>query len=319
MTSNDAVPIAAAIGLVGVLMAAVVQVQAVRERAYPTQSDAEATLYVTSRTAARRLALAYPALAADMYWIRTLQYYGGTKQRLLAIPPGIAPPPLLSRDPSASYPLLYPLLDLTTSLDPRFNVAYRFGAIFLAESFPNGAGRPDLAVTLLQKGLLERPDKWEYMADIGFVHYWYTHDYRAAAQWFNQASGLPGAPWWLKSLAATTLAEGGDRRSSRQMWTAIRESAEIDWLQKDAARRLSQLDALDQIDQLNGRVNAFVQRTGQRPAGWASLISAGELPGVPLDSTHTPFELSSEGRVRLSQRSPLWPLPEEPQAISPRQ
>ena len=72
------------------------------------------------------------------------------------------------------------------------------------------------------------------MQDIGFVHYWFRHDYRAAADWFERAGDMPGAPWWLQSLAATTLAQGGDRQSSRVMWTAIRQSAEIDWLRNDA-------------------------------------------------------------------------------------
>ena len=86
------------------------------------------------------------------------------------------------------YTLLYPLLDLTTTLDPHFNIAYRFGSIFLAEAYPGGAGRPDLAIALLEKGLRARPDKWEYMQDIGFVHYWWRHDYQAAAAWFDAAS-----------------------------------------------------------------------------------------------------------------------------------
>ena len=44
-----------------------------------------------------------------------------------------------------TYALLYPLLDLTTTLDPYFSIAYRFGAIFLGEPYPGGPGRPDLA------------------------------------------------------------------------------------------------------------------------------------------------------------------------------
>ena len=203
----DAVKLTAAIVLIIALLAAAVWVQAARERAYPPLEEEEATLYVTSPVAVRRLSLAYTALAADLYWIRALQYYGGTKRRLESVV--LAPPPMLAADPSAGYPLLYYLLDLTTSLDPRFNVAYRFGAVFLAEPYPAGPGRPDLAVTLLEKGLRERPDKWEYMQDIGFVHYWSNHDYRAAATWFEKGSLVPGGPWWLRSLAATTLAQGG--------------------------------------------------------------------------------------------------------------
>jgi hypothetical protein len=209
---------------------------------------------------------------------------------------------------------LYPLLDLTTTLDPRFNVAYRFGSVFLAEPFPNGPGRPDLAVALLEKGLRDRPDKWEYMHDIGFVQYWYRGDYRAAAAWFDRAGRAPGAPWWLKSLAATTLAQGGDRRSSRQMWTAIRESAEVDWLRQDAERRLVQLRALDEIDRLQALVSDFLKRTGQRTTTWQALARDRLVPGVMVDPSGTPYELTGEGVVRLSQGSPLWPLPVEPQA-----
>src|SRR5204862_5788881 len=136
---------------------------------------------------ARRLSLAYTGLAADVYWSRAIQYYGRTKSRLAMEFP---PPPALVADPAVSYPLLYPLLDLTTTLDPRFNIAYRFGAIFLAEQYPGGAGRPDLAMKLLGKGLREQPDKWEYMQDIGFLNYWWIHDYRTAAEWFSRAGQI---------------------------------------------------------------------------------------------------------------------------------
>ena len=274
------------------LMAAVVQVQSARELAYPAGTDAGDTLYLKSGDTLRHLTVSLNALASDLYWIRAIQHYGGTKRRL-------AETPGLPQTPSAStnYELLYPLLDITTSLDPRFRIAYRFGAVFLAETYPNGPGRPDLAVQLLEKGLGAQPDKWEYMQDIGFVHYWYNHDYKVAAAWFQRAGEVPGAPWWLRSLAATTLAQGGDRRSSRTMWLAIRESADVDWLRRDADRRLIQLDALDQIEQLQNLIDR-----------------AGVLRGVPLDPAGVPYEIV-EGRVRLSQKSPLWPLPDEPERL----
>jgi hypothetical protein len=318
MTRHDAVTLGAAIVVVIALMAAAVQVQAARERAYPSRGEEEATVYITSSEAARRMSLGHSTLAADIYWIRALQYYGGTKRRLASEWPQLAPPPSLAADPAAGYPLLYPLLDLTTSLDPRFNVAYRFGATFLAEPSPNGPGRPDLAVALLDKGLRARPDKWEYMQDIGFVHYWYNHDYREAASWFDKASRVAGAPWWLKPLAATTLVQGGDRRSSRQMWTAMRQSAENDWLKQEADRRLAQLLALDEIDRLQQAVERVAGRAGQRPTDWPSLIRAGVIPGVPLDPAGKPYDIGSDGMVRLSRTSPLWPPPEEPQAATPR-
>lgn len=303
---------------IAVLLAAAVQVQALRERAYPPVAGETDTLTLSSGSVVRRLSVAYTGLTADLYWIRAIQYYGGTKRRLVSEFPALTPPQALTSDPDAEYPLLYPLLELTTTLDPRFNVAYRFGAIFLAEPYPSGPGRPDLAVALLQKGLRERPDKWEYMQDIGFVHYWYGRDYATAATWFDRAARIPNAPWWLKSLAATTLTLGGDRRSSRQMWAAIRESAEVDWLRRDAERRLLQLQALDAIDELQKRLDAYGARTGQPAPDWPTLIRAGVVPGIPADPSGTPYELVSGGRVRLAESSALWPPPDEPQTVPPR-
>jgi hypothetical protein len=297
------------------LLAGAVQLQAARERLYPTAVEAEDTLYLTSGSSLVRLAGAFRVLAADLYWIRAVQYYGGTKHRLLtALEAGAAAPP-----PGAAgndYRELYPFLDVTTTLDPRFNIAYRFGAVFLAEAYPAGPGRPDLAVKLLEKGLRDQPDKWEYMQDIGFVHYWYRHDYQSAADSFNRAALIQGAPWWLKSLAATTLAQGGDRNSSRQMWESIRQSAEVDWLRRDAERRLTQLRALDQMDSLQAAVDRFVAATGSQPQGWAPIVRAQGWPGLPVDPSGTPFELTPAGVVRVAQKSPLWPLPVEPERVS---
>jgi tetratricopeptide (TPR) repeat protein len=298
--------VVAVVLLVVALLAAAAGLQRVREKRYPSTDVADASLYITSGSTLRRLTAGYNALAADLYWIRAIQYYGDTKLKLgdaaLALAraqPGNAPAPRPSGGTPPDYSLLYPLLDLTTSLDPRFNIAYRFGAIFLAEAYPGGAGRPDLAIALLEKGLREHPDKWEYMQDIGFVYYWWFRDFHTAADWFNRASQVPGAPWWLRSLAATTLLEGGDRRSSRTMWEAIRRSAEIDWLRHDAERRLSQLAALDQMDALQKVVDQHTP-----------------FPGIPVDPAGTPYEIDASGRVRLSTRSPLFPIPEEPQRLS---
>jgi len=301
-----------------VMLVAVVQLQGDRERRYPPEENNPDSVYISSGNAIRRLTGAYTAVAADVYWVRAIQYFGATRRRLAEERQrGPEPPPALAATPD-EYPNLYPLLDITTSLDPRFNIAYRFGAVFLAEPYPGGPGRPDLAIKLLEKGLAERPDKWEYMEDIGFVHYWYRHDYREAATWFGKAADLPRAPWWLRSLAASTLAQGGDRASSRRMWQGIRESAEIDWLRRDAERRLAQLQVLDDIDALQKRVDAFASQSGGPITDWASLVRAGAFPGIPVDPTRTPYGLDANGRVRLSPASSLWPLPDEPMLLDAR-
>ncbi len=310
MARDSMVSTALTLAGVALLVAGAAGVQWVREARYGTRAASEESISLTSGSALRGLTKGYNTLAADVYWIRTLQHYGGTRLRLSRVEPDQT-----AFTDEARYPLLYPLLDVTTTLDPRFNIAYRFGAIFLAEAEPGGAGRPDLAIALLEKGLKERPDKWEYMQDIGFVHYWWRGDYPQAAEWFARAADVPGAPWFLRSLAATTLAEGGDRGSSRIMWEAIGRSAENEWLRRDAERRLLQLQAMDDIDALQDAVDRYVAARGSAPPDWAALIRDGLLRDVRIDPTGTPYEIEPPGRVRVSRKSALFPLPEEPRRL----
>ena len=279
------------------LIGSVVSLQALHERrGGPLGGPGANLLYVQSPDAMTRLALSYDMLLADLYWIRAVQHYGGTR---------------LSTDPHKQFDILYPLLDLTTSLDPRFTVAYYFGSIFLAEPPPGGPGRPDLAIVLLEKGLRAQPDKWEFAQAIGFVHYWWLDDYEEAAAWFTRASMFPNAPFWMATLAATTLAEGGNRESSRLLWRQIAQSMETEGLRNEAQRRLQQLDAMDQLDRLRAVVEAFRARRGSLPADWAELRRGGYLTGTPVDPSGAPYRLQS-GVVTLDPDSPLDPLPKEP-------
>jgi hypothetical protein len=239
-------------------------------------------------------------VAADLSWIRALQHFGA--ERLS--PPGHV----------RTYALLYPLLDLTTTLDPYFSIAYRFGAIYLGEEYPDGPGRPDLAIALLKKGVAAQPTKWQYMMDLGFVYYWHLRDYKTAASAFERASAMPGAPSWLRPLAAVTLAEGGHRAASRSLWRQLEQSEEP-WLHDSARLRLAQLDAMDVIDSLHARVRAFREAHLDEPATWERLVSARLIPGIPLDSSGTPFVLdATTGAITVAPQSKLFPLPGQMQA-----
>jgi hypothetical protein len=275
-----------------------VALQIVRDARMPIV-PVDRLLYITSGDVMKKVALSYDALLADVYWIRAIQHYGGDRMSNI----------------EKRYELLYPLLDLTTSLDPRFMMAYRFGAIFLMEPYPGGAGRPDLAIGLLEKGITHTPDKWQYYLDIGFVYYWRLSDYRHAAEWFRRGGDLPDGPWWLRSYAAVMLAKGGDRQSSRFLWLNLYQTSQDDWIRNTAQLRLRQLDALDQIDQLYRIVGEYRQRAGRLPQTWTDVVAARLLRGVPLDPSGIPYLLDTlTGNVTVSSRSRLYPLPVEPTA-----
>jgi tetratricopeptide (TPR) repeat protein len=276
----------------GLAWGAAVSLQAYREQHHPLPPVTSDVLYVRGGSAVPRLALGFDAILADVYWIRAIQHFGGTRR---------------AQESDKTYTLLYPLLDLTTTLDPYFNIAYRFGALFLSEPYPAGPGRADLAISLLERGLAADPKRWQYAQDAGFVHYWYRQDYTTAAEWYDRASRIEGAPWWLRSMAASTLAEGGDRQSSRRMWRQLYDT----WVRNNAQLKLSQLQALDEIDALASLVSRYAEFRGVSPRSWNELVGMRWLAGVPLDPSGTPYELKPDapGGVALSEKSSLHPLP----------
>ena len=120
--------------------------------------------------------LEYATLAADIYWTRAVQYYGNKR---------------IGRDTNLES--LWPLLDMATELDPNLLPAYRFGATFLSEPEPRGAGRPDLAVKLLERGIAANPEYWRLNQDLGNVYYLELKDHAKAGEAYLEGSRKPGA------------------------------------------------------------------------------------------------------------------------------
>jgi hypothetical protein len=281
---------------IAALMSVAIALQVWRDRGWQAYDPASPVLWLRAGPSTARSLLGYETLVADLYWIRAVVYFGKQGQ---------------SKDQAKTYDLLYPFLDLVTTLDPRFTVAYRFGAIFLSEPPPNGPGRPDLAIKILERGVERSPERWEYLHDIGFVNYWHYRDFEAGAKWLERASAIPGSPLWLKATAASMHSAGGDRNSARALWRELGESADNDVMKANAALRLAQFDAMDALDQLDAIVFDFRTRVGRAPQSWRELVAARLLRGLPLDPSGTPFELDpATGAVTVSDRSPLYPMPQ---------
>lgn len=288
---------AAYLVVIALLLATAVGLQVWRDRGWTPYEPATPVLWLQNPQTMRKLALGFDSLVADVYWMRAVVYFG--RQRL-------------SERADKNYELLYPYLNLVTALDPRFTTAYRFGAIFLSEQPPGGPGHSEQAIELLKRGMEYNPNRWEFAHDIAFVHYWSHRDPIEAAEWMQRAAEVPGSPAWLKTSAATMLELGRDRESARSLWLQMRDTADVDWLRRTAEIRIQQLDAAEAIDQLNQIVWRYEARTGRIPATWQELVSARILRGIPLDPAGVPFELDQINEdVRLSERSPLWPLPLE--------
>lgn len=197
-----------------------------RDRWYPRTVADTRELYVTSGDAVGRFALGFDAVLADIYWIRAIQHYGRDRRSLTY---------------AGRYELLHPLIDITTTLDPNFSTAFQFGALFLSEPLPTGPDRLDLGIAVLEKGLRAEPTRWQYAQYLGFLHYWHSGDRQEAGRQFERAAAMPGAPIWLKPLAADMFIDGGDRATARTILESLALSEEP-WIRELAQRRLRELE-----------------------------------------------------------------------------
>lgn len=248
-------------------------------------------LYLPSGVWVKRLSLGYNGLFACLYWTRAVQHYG--RQRLA----------------KGHYDLLYPLLDITTTLDPELLLAYRFGAIFLTEEPPRGPGRPDQAIELLRKGIEQNPDYWRLWYDLGFVYYRSLKDYQRAAQAFYEGAKHPDAAPWMAVMAAKIAAEGGHHRWARLLWTELYNSTDDPLIRQNALSHLHRLQVEDDIELLEALLRHYQQQTGQHAESFRPLVAAGWLRSLPRDPLGYPYRLDAQGHVLLHPKSPLTAFP----------
>jgi hypothetical protein len=248
-------------------------------------------LYLWSGEHVRRLTPGFENLMADVYWLRTVQYFGGQRA--------------FSRE--KRFDLLVPLVNITTALDPRLEIAYRYGATFLAEEWPIGAGNPEAAIALLRRGVAHNPRNWQLRQDLGLFYLYFMNDPTRTSEILIEAASVPGAPPFLKTLAASVLVKGGERRSAMLLWQQIFEQSEPGQLKDNAALHLAQLRSLDAIDGLNAAGAEFARRAGHPPASLEELRRSGLTTAPIVDAVGTPFEYNAAtGQASFSPRSLLW-------------
>ena len=236
----------------------------------------------------KMMSLEYAPLMADFYWTRVVQFYGNKHMR-----------------GNANLELLWPLLDITTTLDPNLVPAYQFGAVFLSQLAPAGAGRPDLAVQLIQRGIKANPDQWRLYEDLGFVYYFDLKDYPKASEAFLEGSKNPKALVWMKVMAARIASEGESYATSAFLWNDIYETTTDPAIKKNAELHLQLLKVQEDCRQLDLVAQEFRERTGYRPKRMSELVEAGLLRGIPVDPMRYPYILDENGKTVLNLNSPL--------------
>jgi tetratricopeptide (TPR) repeat protein len=244
-------------------------------------------LYISSPKLLKRLCLGYDGLLADIYWTRTVQYFGG-----------------MHSQGGGTYKLLWPLLNITTQLDPHLIPAYQFGGTFLLAKPPEGAGDPGKAIELVQYGTQTNPDDWHLYYDLAFIYY-DQKDYRNAAEAFLRGSQLPNTHPFLKIMAAQMAQHGGDLKTARMMWSATYQTTQDKMIQANAAAHLRAIQVNEDVTALEHLVQAYRDRTGHFPLTFSEMVASGLIRGIPLNPLRHPYRLEYGGRVVVSNPDDL--------------
>ena len=236
----------------------------------------------------KAMSLEYTPLMADLYWTRVVQYYGDKRTH---------------KDPN--FELLWPLLDLTTTLDPNLLVAYRFGSTFLSEPSPRGAGHPEQGIALLERGIKANPEYWRFYEDLGFIYYFELKDYAKASAAFAEGSKHPDAQIWMKIMAAKIAAEGESLQTSIFLWSEVYQTTKDPQVKENALTHLQLLRAEQDCKQLDTLAGEFEKRTGKQPTRLSELVQTGLLPRLPIDPLGYPYVFGPDGKAALNLESPL--------------
>ena len=144
-------------------------------------------------------------------------------------------------------------------------MAYRFGSMFLSESSPRGAGHPDLAMQLLERGIQANPDYWRFYEDLGFIYYFDLKDYAKASEAFAEGSKNPDAQIWMKMMAAKIAAEGESFETSIFLWRTVYESAKDPTGERKLRLRICNcFEATEDCKQLDALADEFAKKNGTR-------------------------------------------------------
>ena len=178
----------------------------------------EELLYYPSGLWVRQASLGYETAAADLGWLRCIQYYGEHRMT------------------DNRFDRIGHVTEIVQELDPRFEQPTIFGAFVLGQEM----GRPEAGLELLRRGLERNPQSWQLAFETGFLYYVCFDDHASAARYFALASRLPDCPDYVGRFAAFAFQRAGEREMAVLLWKRVLATGNK-YMQEVARREIERL------------------------------------------------------------------------------
>lgn len=221
----------------------------------------EEMMYFPSGNFLRPTVIEFENIAADLVWLRAIQYYG---HHLMT---------------DKKFEWLGHIFEILTNLDHRFINAYHFGAITLAWD----AREVEEAIRLLRKGMADNLLDWQLPFDVGFINFILKDDYSTAGYYFQIAGKLPNAWFITQRWAAYAYGKAKKFETARQLWIDIFNSTDNKKLQELTLKNLRKLQLDEDLNNLQTALNRFFADNRTYPKTIIELVNRGYIKNIPKE------------------------------------
>lgn len=218
-------------------------------------------LYLPNGRYLKVASLGQASLVADVVYLWAIQFYSD-----------------YSREDRYTY-LQHIFGEVIPELDPRYVDPYWLGAMILSVEVRDVDG----ALELLEEGMENNPNAWilPYLAG------WEAEGAgrpMEAAQYFERAAAISGAPSFARRMGAGMLVRAGRFDDALRSWQEVLEDPASDEISRVIAERwIRILETRKTIGSVESAVQAYRERRGRLPRSLDDLVAEGLIPSVPID------------------------------------
>lgn len=146
--------------------------------------------YLPSGKMLKPMTVGFETAAASLLWVKGVLYFGDAYLT------------------GSGYQWMGHMLDIVTTLNPRFKEAYNFGASMLTKD------KQEIPATLklIERGLSEYPREWQWRVSAALAKAKTDSNYLGAAKYLKPLAGDTSVPKHVRLLVATFAEKGGDER-----------------------------------------------------------------------------------------------------------
>lgn len=148
--------------------------------------------YLPPPAIVKNMSIGMSVQLSDSFWLRALQDFDYCDQKI-------------NSTECKGKSWLFQVLDLATDLDPKFQEAFFYGGLALTVIISDYDG----ATKIFDKGVYHFPKKWQLNYAAGYHSMIEEKNFKKAADRYL-AAAENGAPSWVRILAGTLAAKGGD-------------------------------------------------------------------------------------------------------------